>query len=58
MLSFTGIEGRRVVEPGEIELQVGVSSADIPLRATVTLTGETRTLGRNWRMESRCTIEG
>jgi beta-glucosidase-like glycosyl hydrolase len=57
MLCFTGIEGRRIVEPGEVELQVGVSSADIHLRATVTLTGEARTLGRGWRMESRCTVE-
>jgi beta-glucosidase-like glycosyl hydrolase len=57
MLCFTGLEGRRIVEPGDVELQVGVSSADIRLRATVTLTGETRTLGRDWRMESRCTVE-
>jgi len=57
MFSFTGLEGRRIVEPGEVELQVGASSADIRLRATVTLTGETRTLGRGWRMESRCTVE-
>jgi beta-glucosidase-like glycosyl hydrolase len=56
MLSFTGLEGRRIVEPGEVELQVGVSSADTCLRATVTLTGEIRTLGRGWRMESRCTV--
>ena len=57
MLCFTGMEGRRIVEPGELELQVGASSADIRLRATVRLTGPVRTLGREWRMESRCTIE-
>ena len=57
MLCFTGMEGRRIVEPGEFELQVGASSADIRLRATVDLTGATRTLGREWRMESRCTVE-
>jgi beta-glucosidase-like glycosyl hydrolase len=57
MLSFTGLEGRRIVEPGEVELQVGASSADIRLRATVTLTGPSRTLDGRWRMESRCTIE-
>jgi beta-glucosidase-like glycosyl hydrolase len=58
MLCFTGLEGRRIVEPGELELQVGASSADIRLRAAVTLTGKARTLGRDWRMESRCDVEG
>jgi beta-glucosidase len=57
MLCFTGREGRRVVEPGEHELQLGASSADIRLRATVSLTGASRTLGREWRMESRATVE-
>jgi beta-glucosidase-like glycosyl hydrolase len=57
MLAFTGLEGRRIVEPGQFELQVGASSADIRLRAQVELTGATRTLGRDWRMESRCLIE-
>jgi beta-glucosidase len=57
MLCFTGLEGRRIVEPGELELQVGASSADVRLRTVVTLTGATRTLGREWRMESRCEIE-
>ncbi len=57
MLCFTGIEGRRIVEPGEFELQVGTSSADIHLRATVNVTGTVHTLGREWRMESRCEVE-
>lgn len=56
VLSFTGLAGRRIVEPGEHELQVGVSSADIRLRATVLLTGAVHTLGREWRMESRATV--
>ena len=56
MLCFTGREGRRIVEPGENELQIGASSADIRLRANVKVTGAARTLGRDWRMESRCTI--
>ncbi len=56
MLCFTGREGRRIVEPGEFELQVGASSGDVRLRTTVTLTGSVRTLGREWRMESRCEV--
>jgi beta-glucosidase len=35
---------------------VGASSADIRLRASVTLTGTTRALGRQWRMESRSVV--
>jgi beta-glucosidase-like glycosyl hydrolase len=57
MLCFTGREARRIVEPGEFELQVGASSADIRLRATVRLTGGVHELGRDWRMESRCRVE-
>jgi beta-glucosidase len=58
MLSFTGMNGRRIVEPGEHELQLGASSADIRLRASVRLTGSVHELGRSWRMESRAVVEG
>ena len=44
-LSFTGRDGRRVVEPGEVELWVGDSVADRALLHTVTLTGEVHTVG-------------
>jgi len=54
MLNFTGSEGRRIVEPGVFELQLGASSADIRLRTEITVTGQTRILGRDWRMESSC----
>ena len=56
MLSFTGRDGSRVVEPGEFEVQVGASSADLPLRARVRVAGEVRRLGRAWRMMSRCEL--
>jgi len=52
MLGFTGMDGKRVVEPGEFDIMVGASSADLPLKAVVTLSGaESRPTGK-WRMES------
>ena len=56
MLNFTSREGERVVEPGEFEIQVGASSADIRQRGTVQVTGALRTLPSNWRMLSHCEI--
>ena len=56
MLCFTGAAGDRIVEPGDFDLQVGASSADIRLRTTVAVTGDVRHLGRNWRMFSQCIV--
>ena len=56
MLSFTGADGTRIVEPGEFELQIGHSSADIALRYVVKVVGATRTLPQKWRMFSRCAV--
>jgi hypothetical protein len=53
MLSFTGLDGQRVVEPGEVEVQVGASSGDLPLRGRIRIRGAVRRLGRDWRMTSR-----
>ncbi len=38
-LAFSGIDYRRVVEPGDVAIQVGTSSADLALATTITLTG-------------------
>lgn len=56
MLNFTGQKGRRIVEPGDFEVMIGTSSADIRLRDDVHVRGAVRELGRDWRMESRCEI--
>ncbi|WP_435613409.1 beta-glucosidase family protein [Streptomyces sp. bgisy159] len=42
LASFTGRDGRRVVEPGELELRLSASSADARLTARVTLHGPLR----------------
>ncbi|GAA3980371.1 glycoside hydrolase family 3 N-terminal domain-containing protein [Actinomadura viridis] len=43
--SFTGPDLRRVVEPGVIEVEVGRSSGDLPLRGSFTLHGPVREPG-------------
>jgi beta-xylosidase len=43
--SFTSRDGKRVVETGEIVLQVGCSSTDIRWKQSVRLTGESRIVG-------------
>ncbi|WP_176084263.1 glycoside hydrolase family 3 N-terminal domain-containing protein [Martelella sp. HB161492] len=52
MLNFTGMEGKRVVEPGFFTLMVGASSGDIKLKARVEVKGARRVLAKDWRMES------
>lgn len=56
MLNFTRRDGKRIVEPGEFELQIGASSADIRGRATVTVSGQTKVLPQRWRMMSNCEV--
>ena len=45
LTSYTGRAGRRQVEPGEVELRVGASSADIRQAIKLTLTGPRREVG-------------
>jgi len=56
LFNFTRRDGKRVVEPGEFELQIGASSADIREVVTVEATGETRILPGAWRMLSHCVV--
>ncbi|WP_323959326.1 glycosyl hydrolase [Arthrobacter sp. JZ12] len=48
--AFTGRDGQRIVEPGEIELRLGASSSDIRFTAPVTLTGNTRVVDHTRRL--------
>ncbi len=45
--SFTGADLQRVVEPGEIRVQVGASSEDIRGEGTFRLTGDLRLVGHD-----------
>lgn len=48
--SFTGLEGERIVEPGELELRLGASASDIRLTARVRLTGPVRRVDHRRRL--------
>ncbi|MEU3253783.1 glycoside hydrolase family 3 N-terminal domain-containing protein [Streptomyces sp. NPDC006997] len=50
--SFTGRDGRRVVEPGDLELRLAASSADPGLTAGVTLTGAVRQVDHTRRFHA------
>ena len=48
--AFTGRDLRRIVEPGDIEVLVGTSAADLPCRGSVRLTGPVRAVGHDRRL--------
>jgi len=50
--SFTGRDGTRVVEPGELELRLAASSSDTRLTATVSLTGPVRRVDHTRRFHA------
>ncbi|WP_225849479.1 glycoside hydrolase family 3 N-terminal domain-containing protein [Streptomyces sp. HPF1205] len=52
LASFTGHDGRRVVEPGQLEMRLAASSADARLTARVTLTGAERHLDHTRRLHA------
>lgn len=45
LTAFTGRDGRRIVEPGDVELRLARSSADIHAAVPFRLTGSTREVG-------------
>lgn len=54
--SFTGRDGRRIVEAGDLELRFGASSGDIRLQAAIALTGETRTVDHTRSLHCGVTV--
>ncbi|NUS12407.1 MAG: glycosyl hydrolase [Streptomyces sp.] len=52
LASFTGRDGRRVVEPGELEVRLAASGADARLTASVTLTGARRHVDHTRRLHA------
>lgn len=56
--AFTDRTGRRVVEPGALELRLGVSSADIRHTARLHLTGPVRELGTDRRLRCETGVSG
>jgi beta-xylosidase len=57
LASFTGRDGRRIVEPGELVLSAGRSSADLPFAHIVRLTGTERELDHTRRMTPDVSVE-
>lgn len=48
--AFTGRDLRWIVEPGDIDVYVGTSAADLPCRGRVRLTGPLRHVGHDRRL--------
>jgi len=56
LAGFTGRDGSRIVEAGELVLGFGRSSADIPITHTVELAGPTRVLGHDRELHATFTV--
>jgi beta-glucosidase len=54
--AFTNQDMDRVVEPGRIDLAVGPSAEDRPLVGSITITGRTRRVGRDWVLTTPASI--
>lgn len=57
LAAFTGRDGRRVVEAGELVLSAGRSSSDLPFAHRVRLVGEPRTVDHTRRLHPEVTVE-
>jgi hypothetical protein len=50
--AFTDLDLARVVAPGELDVRVGTSAADLPCRGTVRITGPRRVVGHDRRPDT------
>nr|WP_232792368.1 glycoside hydrolase family 3 N-terminal domain-containing protein [Actinacidiphila yeochonensis] len=57
LASFTGRDGRRVVEPGALELRLGASSTDLRLTVAATLTGQARYVDHTRRLHAEFGVD-
>jgi beta-glucosidase len=57
LASFTGVHGRRIVEPGDVELRFGRSSGEVVAVVRTRLTGDEREVGHQRRLLSLARVE-
>ncbi|SDM04309.1 beta-glucosidase [Nonomuraea maritima] len=55
--AFTGRDLRRVVEPGDVEVLVGTSAANLPCTGVVRLTGQARHVGHDRRLVTPADVQ-
>jgi hypothetical protein len=55
--AYLNRELQRVVEPGDIEVMVGTSAADLPCRGRVRLTGPLRVVGHDRQLVTPVTVD-
>ncbi|MFG1946950.1 glycoside hydrolase family 3 N-terminal domain-containing protein [Nonomuraea sp. NPDC048826] len=58
LASFTGVRGRRIVEPGDVELRLARSSADVVAALPLRLTGREREVGHGRRLQPDVRVAG
>ncbi|MDR1513977.1 MAG: glycoside hydrolase family 3 C-terminal domain-containing protein [Propionibacteriaceae bacterium] len=54
--AFTGLAGKRIVEPGEFQLWIGRSLTDLPLESTFRITGAVREVGSDHVLTTPVTV--
>jgi beta-xylosidase len=57
LASFTGLAGRRIVEPGDVELRFGRSAQDIAATVPLRMTGAVREAGPGRRLLSEVRVD-